>query len=332
MKKHAGAGRVGVSVAVVVALFVLSAGVLPVHADALKVAMVLPGAINDQGFNQAGYAGLKLIEKELNAETAYSEHTPIAEFEQVYRDFAEQGFDVVIGHGFEFGDVALNVAPDYPDVKFIVGMHPFAEAENVAGIAAKLWESAYVLGHLAGRMTENDTIGGIGGFDFPVIISQMEAYRMAAQKVNPDVKVTNVYIGTFDDPAKGKEAAYAQISAGADVIFHVADAAGVGVIQACAEEDLWSIGFALDQHHLAPESVISSLLFHTDKMYLLDVQKLIDGTWTGEPRAYGIASGVTDIADFYGLVPDDIAAEVMEVRQDIVDGELKVPYIPEKKE
>ncbi len=298
----------------------------------LRVAMVLPGPISDKGFNQGGYAGLELIASELGAETAFSESTPIAEFEQVYRDFADQGFNVIIGHGFEFGDVALKVAPDYPDTKFIVGSHPFVAAENVAGITGETWQSAYVLGALAGLMTESNKIGGIAGFDFPIIVSQMEAYKLGAQSVNPDVEVTNVYIGTFDDAAKAKEAAFAQISAGADVIFHIADAAGVAVVQAAEEEGVWAIGWGLDQNSLAPKTVISSLLFGNDDLYLQDVEKIADGTWTGEARTYGLATGVVGIADFYGLVPNEVAEQIEQIKQEIIDGTIEVPYITEPTE
>jgi len=295
----------------------------------LRVAMVFPGSINDEGFNQAGYAGLKKIEEKFGAEIAYSENTPVADFENSYRDFADQGYDVIIGHGFEFGDIALKVAPDYPDIKFIVNANHTVSAENVAGIYGKTWDAAYLLGVLAGLTTETNKIGGIAGFDFPVLVAQMEAYRLGAESVNPDVETTIVYIGSFEDVSKGKEAALAQASAGVDVIFHIADAAGVGVIQAVEESGIWGIGWGLDQNHLAPEYIISSLLFRGDELLVQDVQKVVDGTWTGEARLYGLDTGVVGIADYHGLVQDDIAAQVEEVKQQILSGELEVPFIPE---
>ena len=293
----------------------------------LKVAAVFPGSISDQGFNQAGYQGLLMIEEQLGAEIAYSENTPVAEFVQVYRQFADDGFNVIIGHGFEFGEVALEVAPDYPDTIFIVDSNPVVAAPNVAGITGQSWEAAYLLGVLAGRMTETNKIGGIAGFDFPIIVAQMEAYRLGAQSVNPDVEVTNVYIGTFEDVAQAKEAAFAQFDAGVDVIFHIADAAGIGIIQAAQERGVWAIGWGLDQNSIAPDTVISSLLFSGDLLLLQDVQSVVDGTWTGEVRLYGLATGIVGIAPFYGLVPDDVAAEVEQVKQDIIDGNIEVPNI-----
>jgi basic membrane protein A len=300
--------------------------------EALRVAVVFPGSISDQGFNQAGYDGLVMIGEQLGAETAFSENTPVADFVTTYRDFADQGYDVIIGHGFEFGDVALEVAPDYPEITFIVDSNPVVSAENVAGITGQSWEAAYMLGVLAGLTTETGHIGGIAGFDFPILISQMEAYRLGAESVMPDVEVTTVYIGSFEDVTLGKEAALAQASAGVDVIFHIADAAGIGVVQACEEAGIWAIGWGLDQNHLAPDTVISSLLFSGAELLLQDVQMVVDGTWTGEVRLYGLETGVVGIADYYGLVPDDVAAQVEEVKQQIISGELEIPYITEASE
>ncbi|MFC2029342.1 BMP family protein [Chloroflexota bacterium] len=297
--------------------------------EALRVAAVFPGTINDEGFNQAGYEGLLMIEEQLGAEIAFSELTPVADFVNTYRDFADQGYDIIIGHGFEFGDPAMEVAPDYPDIKFIVDSNPVVSAENVAGITGKTWESAYLLGVIAGLMTETGKIGGIAGFDFPILIAQMEAYRLGAESVRPDVDVTTVYIGSFEDVSQGKEAALAQASADVDVIFHIADAAGVGVIQAIEEAGIWGLGWGLDQNHLAPDNILSSLLFSGGELLLQDVEKVVDGSWTGDVRLYGLDTGVIGIADYHGLVPDDVAAQVEEVKEKIISGEVEVPYIPE---
>jgi basic membrane protein A len=294
----------------------------------LRVAEILSVPIDDQGFGQAGYMGLKEIEKQLGAEIAYAEKVPAADFEATFRQYAEDKYDVIIGHGSEFSDVALKVAPDYPDVKFVVDSNPDVHnGKNVAGITGKSWEAAYLCGMVAGAMTKSGHIGGIAGFDFPILISQMEAYKLGAQAVRSDVKVTVVYLGTFDDVSKGKEAALAQVSEGVDVIFHIADAAGVGIIQAAADKGVYAIGWGLDQNQLAPKTVLTSLLFGNDKLMVDDVKMIQDGTWTPEMRLYGISTGVVGIADFHGLVPDDVAKKVEQARQDIASGKLEVPYI-----
>lgn len=297
------------------------------QAAKLRVAAVFPGTISDKGFNQAGYEGLMMIKEKFGAEVAFSENTPVANFDQVYRDFADQGYNVIIGHGFEFGDVALRVAPDYPDIKFIVDSNPDVHAANVAGITGKSWEAAYLCGVVAGLMSKTGKIGGIAGFDFPILVAQMEAYKLGAQSVNPNIEVTIVYIGSFEDVAKAKEATLAQVSAGVDVIFHIADAAGVGIIQACEEKGIYAVGWGIDQNFLAPKTVLTSMLFSGAELLVQDVQKVVDGTWTGEVRLYGLSTGVVNIADYHGLVPADVAAKVEQARQDILSGKIVVPYI-----
>jgi basic membrane protein A and related proteins len=296
-------------------------------AKPLRVAAVFPGAINDQGFNQTGYDGLMEIKTKYGAEVAYGEKVAVADFVNTYRDFADQGYDVIIGHGFEFGDIALQVAPDYPNIKFIVDSNPDVHAANVAGITGQTWQATYLLGVLAGSMTKTGHIGGIAGFDFPILVAQMEAYKAGARSVRPDVQVTVVYIGSFDDVTKAKEAALAQASAGVDVLFHIADAAGLGIIQAIQEKNIWGIGWGIDQNSLAPKNIISSLISSGSELLVQDVGKVVDGTWTGEVRLYGLSTGVVDIAPYYGLVPDDVVAKVDEARQKILSGELVVPYV-----
>jgi basic membrane protein A len=157
----------------------------------------------------------------------------------------------------------------------------------------------------------------------------MEAYKLGAESVNPDIKVTTVYVGSFEDVSKAKEATLAQASVGVDVVFHVADAAGIGVVQACEEAGIMAIGWGVDQNYLAPETVITSMLFDNIKLLIDDMQLVVDGKWTGETRLYGIDSGVVGLADYHGLVPDDVAAEVEAVKEQIISGELQVPYITE---
>jgi basic membrane protein A len=294
----------------------------------LRVALVLPGSISDKGFNQSAYEGLLMIESELGAETAFSENTPVADFQQVYRSYGDQGYDVIIGHGFEFGEVALEIAPEYPDIYFVVTNNPEAAAANVSSVQPNSKDAAYLAGYLAGLTTESNKLGAVAGFDFPVIVAQMEAFKLGAVAANPEAEVTIVYIGTFEDVAKAKEAALAQISSGADVVYHIADAAGVGVIQAAQEQGVYAIGWGLDQNSIAPETVITSEIVDTARMMYLEVKDIQEGIFDGTVRFFGLDTGVTGLSDYHGLVPADVAQQVEAVQQQILSGELEVPFIP----
>lgn len=301
----------------------------PTEPAPIRVALVLPGSIADEGYNAAAYAGLQGIEQTHGAEVVYSEMVPIADYEETFRDYAAQGYDVVLGHGFQFGDPVQTVAPDYPDTIFLV-VNGIVAGPNYASLLHQNQEAAYVAGHICARMTEANKLGAMGGFAYPVIVQQLEGFRVGAEAVNPDIEVTIAYLDSFDDIALGKEAALAQISAGADCLFHVADAAGIGMIQACQEQGAWAVGFAYDQNELAPDTVITSAVVDYEKMLVEAVGEIIDGTFElNTVHKYGLATEVVRVADHHGLVPDEIAAEAEELQQKIISGEIEVPLISE---
>jgi basic membrane protein A len=292
-----------------------------------RVALVLPGSIADAGFNAGAYDGLKEVEETYGCEVAYSEMVPVADYEETFRGYASEGYDLVIGNGFEFGDPVEKVAPDFPDTIFLVTRGVVA-GPNYSSLFTDRQEGDYVAGYIAGLMTKTNKVAGIGGFQMPNIIMALEAYKLGAQASNPDVEVAIAYIDSFDDVGLGKEAALAQISAGADVVFHIADAAGMGVIQACKEKGVWAEGSNYDQNELAPDTVLTSTINDTPAMLVAAVGQMLDGTLEmGVINHYGLASGVVRMAPYHGLVPDDIAAQAEEVQQKIISGELEVPQI-----
>jgi basic membrane protein A len=295
----------------------------------IKVALVMSGSVADQGYNASAYAALQALETTYGAEIAYSEMVPMAEYEETFRDYSAKGYDVIIGHGFEFGDPVGIVAPDYPDTKYLV-VNGIVSGPNYASLMPLLREGTYLAGYICARMSETGKLGAIGGFAYPDIVGQLEAFKLGAQSANPNVEVTIAYVDSFDDIALGKEAALAQISAGADCILHVADSAGIGVIQAAQEEGVWAVGGNYDQNELAPDSVITSVM--TNKTDMLDsaIAAILDDSFEWNTiHDYGLGSGVIFLADYHGLVPDDIAADAEKVKQQIISGEVEVPLITE---
>jgi basic membrane protein A len=208
-------------------------------AEKLKIAMVLPGPITDQGWNTGGKFGLDYLGTAYDAETAYQDSVPTTDYVEVYRDFASQGFNIIIGHGNEFNDAAVTVSKEYPDLYFIVLGGQSTPGGNLLSAVAHEAQSTFIPGFIAGRMTKTNKIAAIGGFDFPGIIAQLEGFRQGAEYANPKAEVSITYIGTFEDTAKAKEAALAQIDAGADVVFHIVDNAGVGIFEAIKEKDVY---------------------------------------------------------------------------------------------
>jgi basic membrane protein A len=294
--------------------------------ETVKVGMILPGPINDRGFNQTGYEGLEQCEQ-AGAKTSYQETVPVPEFDRTYETLSSSN-DVVIGHGFEFGEVAAKIAPDFPDIKYIVTSNPLQpSADNVQHLMPNSTQGAYLAGVVAGMATKSNKLGAIMGFEYPVLAAQAKGFEAGAKSVNPDVSVEVVYLGTFDDVAKGKEAARSQAADGIDVIYHIADAAGAGVIEGAAEEGIYVVGWGVDQNDLAPETVIASQIVDQAKMIGLACEEIINGEFRGgELVVDGLQSGVIDISPVYNL-PDEVQTKVDEVKEAIIAGDVDVPSI-----
>jgi len=294
--------------------------------SALKVAMVLPGAINDKGFNQTGYDGLKACEAD-GASVAFSEKTAVPDFTKTFESFARDN-DVVIGHGFEFGEIAAEVADDFPDVTFAVTSNPLTpEASNVVHLMPNSTQGAFLAGVAAASSSKTGKLGGIAGFDFPVLQAQMKAFEAGAKYVDPAVTVKVVYLGTFDDVSKGREAAQGMAASGIDVIYHIADAAGVGIINGAKASKIKVVGWGIDQNSLAPDTVIASQIVDQAKM----IQKFCAEAAAGPVEGGrvitdGLQSGVIDLTKVYNE-PAAVQAKVDEVREAIIAGDVEVPSI-----
>lgn len=307
-----------------------SSGVTHARSKTFRVALVLPGSISDKGFNESAYNGLQLIKQKLGVETVYAESTSPANFERIIRGFADDGNDIIIGHGFEFGDVMTKVSADYPKQYFIVTNHPALKGQNLASILPNGKDSAFLVGIVAGMSTQTNKIGVVMGFDFPVLVAQTEAFRLGVKSANANAELQVTYIGTFDDPAKGKEAALAQISAGADIIYQSADAAGLGAIQAAEEKGVKAIGWGVDQNSVAPKTVIVTQVVDTAQMMLQEVKLIIDGKFDGQDKVFGLDTPVVGVSDYHGLVPNEIATKVELWRQAMLRGKVTIPYLTDK--
>lgn len=225
-----------------------------------RVALLTPGPISDQSWNGGAYAGLERIRDSLDARISHIQTRTPAEFEENFRQYGAQGYDLVIGHGFEFQDAAVRVAPSYPKTLYVTTSGNQVR-ENVAGINFSFEEASYLAGMIAGATTRSGVVGVIGGTELPPVAASFAAFRQGALEVNPEVRVLTSYVGNWEDVTAGKEQALAQISRGADVVFQNADAAGLGIFQAAREHgDVYVIGSNADQNGIAPEVTLGSVV------------------------------------------------------------------------
>jgi basic membrane protein A and related proteins len=304
-------------------------GTPKLNKDNLKIAMILPGPITDMAWNAGGKAGLDYLGTTFKAKTAYQDNVQPTDFVEVFRDFASQGFNIIIGHGDQLSDAATTVSKEFPDTFFVVESGAGTPGGNLIYTGTHEAQCNFIGGFIAGRMTKTNKIAAIGGFDFPGIIAQLEGFRQGAEYGNPDVKVAITYIGTFEDASKAKEAALAQIDAGADVLYHIVDNAGVGIFEAVKERDVYAVGFSRDQSSLAPENVLTSNTSDFGLEYAAAVNLILSGKpISNELYKFGYETNPSPCghADT-NLISKELHEEAVALEQKLATGEVKTELI-----
>ncbi|HEV8387608.1 MAG TPA: BMP family protein [Nitrososphaera sp.] len=300
----------------------------------LKIALVTDALFSDGGWGATAYNAAKQLETKYGHQVAYAESIAIPEIEATLRQYAQDGYDLIIAPGFQWGDPAVKVGAEYPNTKIVV-FTGTVSSNNVASIFPMQQEGTFLLGALAAMMTKTGTISYVGGDQYPNIINIFEGYKQGAKYINPDIKVIGTYLGDFDNPAKGKEAGLAQINNGADFLFHVADTSGHGVIQAAKERGVYAFGAVADQSGLAPDTVLTSFVLDIDKAFDQALQMVEQDTFEGKIFKPGIEAskgasgeGIVYLAPFNELdseVPDDVKAKLQQLTQDVIDKKILVP-------
>ncbi len=294
-----------------------------------SMALILSGPANDQGWNAVAVGGLEAVAAEYGFETTIQENVDIAEQEAAYRQLAADGYDIVIGHGYQYGESAVAVSSEFPD-KYFFATESDSYSDNAASYVMACEQGAYLMGLLCASMSESGNIGVVGGFEQPSITKELEAYKLAAKTVNPDIKVQEIYVNSFTDTNLGYEAAMTMINGGADVIYQVANQAGNGAIKACEEKGIYCCGNSYDQNFLAPDYVLSSTIYNMDQVMLTAVGSIFDGTFEGGVYNLGMDKHVVEIAEFHELanvIPQEVQDLLADAQAKIISGELEVPVI-----
>ena len=295
----------------------------------LKVALILSGPANDQGWNAVALQGLKDAEAKFGIESTYAENVAVADSEAAFMDYAAQGYDLVIGHGFQYGDPAAKVSKKFPKVKFMA-IEAGSQTENMASYVIACEQAGYLMGVLAASMSKAGKIGIVGGVEQPSIIKVVEAYKLGARAVNPKIEVMASYIGSFTDVALGKEAALAMADRGADVLSHIANQAGTGVLKAAEERKLLATGDSWDQSVIAPKAIVSSTIYNVPVLVTIAVEAVKNGTFKGGVFNMGMKEGVVDVAPYHGFeaaVPAEAKTKIADLKKQITAATFKVPIV-----
>ena len=297
-------------------------------ADAFRVALLTPGPISDRSWNGGAYDGLMRIRDSLGAQVSHIQTRTPAEFEENFRQYGAQGYDLVFGHGFEFQDAALRVAPSYPRTVFVTTSGNSVRA-NVAGMVFNMEDASYLAGIMAAGLTKTGVVALIGGSEFPPVKSSFEAFELGARSSRPAISVLTSYLGTWDDVSAGKEQALALMNRRADVIFQNADAAGLGIFNAARERGgVYVFGTNSNQNDVAPTVIVASVVIDLPHALLSVAREVRDGRFTGRVIRLGGSEDVVSIVVNPALdsaIPASTKAAIDSVQRLMLDGRFSAP-------
>ena len=301
----------------------------------LRVAILTDANFSDQGWGESSLNAARYIEQKYNFSIATEDNVAIPDIEMTLRKYADLGYDLIIAHGFQWGQPALQMGQTYPQTKMVVFTGLVKSDKNVASIFPQQQQGSFLLGALAGMLTNSNKIGFVGGEEYPNVVNIFEGYKEGAKWANANITVIGTYLNDWDNPARGKEAATSIIRQGADIMFHVADSSGHGVIQAADESGIYALGAVQDQNHLAPDTILSSFVLDVDKAYDGIVRMVMEGNFTGKIFRPGLElqkgsdrQGIVYLAPFHGLdskVRENVQAQLTNLTNEILQGKITVP-------
>ncbi len=313
--------RDGIVLGVLLALALgpLASGAGPAN---LRVAAALPGIITDKAWNQSGYEGLKLIEKQLGAQIAYTERVAQPDQAEVLSGYARRGFDLVFGHGGEFDAAAKQVAQRFPKTKFVID-NGTNTGPNLADLQVNHFQVSFLGGIVAGSMTRHDRVAVVAAEKFKAIEDLIAGFSQGAMYANPKVQVLVSFTGDWDNVGKGKEAALAQIAKGADVVFPILDHALIGVLDAVKERNVYAVGYVGDQLDLLPKNILTSVIENMPAAMLEIARLTVAGKFEGKNYVIGLENPtVARLGRYNAAVPAAARTKVNDARKKLLAGEI----------
>lgn len=308
------------------AVLALPAGLRAARADTpVKVAGIHASPV-ENAWNSRIHEAMRQAAADGMIEYTFSEGVSATDYPRVMREFAETGVDLVWGESYAVERDARRVAADYPDVAFLMGSSGGPQGDNFGVFGTQNHESAYLAGMLAGRMSETGVFGSVGGYPIPEVNLLINAYRAGVSEVRPDARFLNGFIGAWFDPARAKEAAIAQIDAGADILF----GERIGTADAAQERGVKAIGSLLDYTPRYPDTVFANAVWN----YRPTIDAIVADIRAGNPvgRDYTEYSfmkhGGNELVFVPEMVPDEAIPPMEARRAEIMAGEFEVPIIP----
>ena len=294
-------------------------------AEKVKIGMVTDvGGVNDKSFNQTSWEGLQALDPEV-FEVNYLESKTDADYQTNINTFIDEGYDLIICVGYMLADATREAAEANPDQLFAIIDDATIDLPNVACLMFAQEQASYLVGLVAGSVTESKTVGYVQGMVSDSMNLFGIGYITGVLEACPDATVLQYNANAFGDIAGGSTAAKDMITKGADVIYHAAGGTGIGVISACDEEGIWAIGVDTDQAPLAPDHVLTSAMKRVD-VAAQDISKAVaEGNFTAGIHMYDLSNGGVDLAPTRDHIPAEVIEVVEAAKTAIINGEQSVP-------
>ena len=308
-------------------LVAVTLGVSASAGEKVKVGFVYVGPTGDHGWTYRHDIGRQQIEEAFGdqVETHYIESVAYgADATRVFTQMAMQGYDIIFGTSFGYMDPMMEVAAKFPNVKFEHATGYKTNGTNMANYGLRLYQARHVQGVIAGMMTKTNKICYVAAYPIPEVVREINTYYLGAKSVNPDVEIDIVWVYTWYDPGKEKDAADALMNQGCDMIAQHTDSPAP--LQAAQDRGLHGFGQASDQFRFAPEAQLTATIDNWGPYYVEKVRQVIEGTWTpgcdGTDGCYfgHMNDGSVEMAPFTNM-PDDVKAKAQAVKDAIRDGE-----------
>jgi simple sugar transport system substrate-binding protein len=293
--------------------------------DVLKIGVALVSQVAEVGWTKRHSQAVAAMKEALGDKVEVNVIDNVfqpQDAERVFRGFAASGHKLIYGTGFSHASSTARVAPQFPSIAFdnCAGVKLL---NNLGAFEGKYFEGAFLAGVAAGKMSKTAKLGFIGGFPIPDDVGPANAILLGAQSVRPEMTCNIIFLNTWVDPGKEKEAALALIAQGCDVICSMTDTPAA--IQTAEANGAWSIAFADDMRMFAPTKQLTAFMVDWASIYLQDARDVIAGVWKPQARWQGLKEGVIKMAPYAEAIPPDVRSLLAKVEDDIVSGSVQ-PY------
>ncbi len=292
--------------------------------EPFTIGVIYPGPISDFGYSYQHAQGFEAVKEKYGDKVKIINVESVPEgpeAEQVLTKLAREGADMIFSTSFGFMNQTVKTAKKFPKIKFEHATG-YKRADNLATYSSRFYEGRYVQGIIAGHMTKANHIGYVASFPIPEVIRGINAFEIALHKVNPDAKVSVIWVNSWYDPAKESEAARTLFDQGADVLTQHTDS--TAPMQIAEQKGLYAFGQASDMQRFGPNAQLTAIIDDWSSYYLERVALAMEGKWTSIDTWGGIDADMVVMAPFNENIPEEVRAQAQEAADKIAAGALDI--------